>query len=109
MTKEATIVYLDYAATTPVDPRVVENLLYKHTPLQETFGINAIALVDGRPETLTLKRQLESRPLYACEVTGVRHDTGNKLGFLKASVHFGLKRPDVAGPLRDYLKSLNLD
>lgn len=54
-----------------------------------------------------LKHLLKSRPVYACEVTGVRHDTGNKLGFLKAVVYFALRRPDLAGPFRDYLKSLN--
>jgi len=53
-----------------------------------------------------LKRLLEKRPLYACEVTGVRHDTGNKLGFLKATVYFAMKRPDLAGPLLEYLKGL---
>jgi UTP--glucose-1-phosphate uridylyltransferase len=53
-----------------------------------------------------LKRLLARRPLYACEVTGVRHDTGNKLGFLKAVVYFALRRPDLAEPFRDYLKSL---
>jgi len=53
-----------------------------------------------------LKQLLKTRPLYACEVTGVRHDTGNKLGFLKAVVYFALRRPDLAGPFRDYLKSL---
>jgi UTP--glucose-1-phosphate uridylyltransferase len=55
-----------------------------------------------------LKRLLKSRPLYACEVAGVRHDTGNKVGFLKAVVYFALKRPDLAGPFREYLKSLDL-
>jgi UTP--glucose-1-phosphate uridylyltransferase len=54
-----------------------------------------------------LKRLLAKRPLYACEVTGTRHDTGIKLGFLKAVVYFALQRPDLAGPFRDYLKSLN--
>jgi len=53
-----------------------------------------------------LKRLLAKRPLYACEVTGVRHDTGNKLGFLKAVVYFALRRPDLAGPFREYLESL---
>lgn len=53
-----------------------------------------------------LKHLLKSRPVFACEVTGVRHDTGNKLGFLKAVVYFALRRPDLAGPFRDYLKSL---
>lgn len=54
-----------------------------------------------------MKRLLESRPLYACEIDGVRHDTGNKLGFLKAVVYFALKRPDLAGPFREYLETLN--
>jgi len=53
-----------------------------------------------------LKRLLAKRPIYACEVTGVRHDTGNKLGFLKAVVYFALRRPDLAGPFREYLDKL---
>ena len=53
-----------------------------------------------------MKRLLESRPMYAYEIDGVRHDTGNKLGFLKAVVYFGLKRPDLAGPFREYLDSI---
>ncbi len=55
-----------------------------------------------------MRRLLQERPLYAYEIDGVRHDTGNKLGFLKAVVYFALKRPDLAGPFRDYLDSLNL-
>jgi UTP--glucose-1-phosphate uridylyltransferase len=55
-----------------------------------------------------LRRLLQSRPLYAYEIDGVRHDTGNKLGFLKAVVYFAMKRPDLAGPFREYLDSLNL-
>jgi UTP--glucose-1-phosphate uridylyltransferase len=55
-----------------------------------------------------LRRLLKERPIYACEVQGVRHDTGNKLGFLKAMVYFALKRPDLAQPFREYLESLDL-
>ena len=55
-----------------------------------------------------LKRLLKDRPLYACEVEGVRHDTGNKLGFLKAVVYFALRRPETSGPFREYLKTLPL-
>ena len=75
-------------------------------PALETIGQDRggeIQLTNG------LKRLLQSRPLFACEVTGVRHDTGNKIGFLKAVVHFALKRPDLAAPFRDYLKTLKLD
>ncbi len=38
-----------------VDPRLVLNFLYKHTPLQSTFSINMLALVKGRPRVLSLK------------------------------------------------------
>src|ERR671934_699541 len=37
-----------------VNPRVVLNKLYKHTPMQSTFGVNMVALVDGVPRTLGL-------------------------------------------------------
>ena len=50
-----------------------------------------------------LRQLLRSRPIYAYEIDGVRHDTGNKLGFLKALVYFALKRQDLAEPFRKYL------
>ncbi len=56
-----------------------------------------------------LRRLLRDRPIYACEVKGVRHDTGNKLGFLRAVVYFALRRPDLAEPFAEYLRSLDLD
>jgi UTP--glucose-1-phosphate uridylyltransferase len=55
-----------------------------------------------------LRELLKSRPIYACEVKGVRHDTGNKLGFLKAVVYFALRRPDLADKFSEYLTSLDL-
>jgi UTP--glucose-1-phosphate uridylyltransferase len=55
-----------------------------------------------------LRELLKRRPIYACEVKGVRHDTGNKLGFLKAVVYFALRRPDLANKFADYLASVNL-
>jgi UTP--glucose-1-phosphate uridylyltransferase len=55
-----------------------------------------------------LRRLLRDRPLYACTISGVRHDTGNKLGFLKAFVYFAMQRPDLAEPLRRYLDTLSM-
>jgi len=55
-----------------------------------------------------LRRLLESRALYGCEIDGVRHDTGNKLGFLKATAYFAMKRSDLAGPFQEYLQVLGL-
>ncbi|HEY7707931.1 MAG TPA: DNA gyrase subunit A [Gaiellaceae bacterium] len=40
-------------------PQVALNKLYKHTPLQTTFGFNAVALVDGVPRTLSLRDMLQ--------------------------------------------------
>ncbi|MBF0272833.1 MAG: DNA gyrase subunit A [Magnetococcales bacterium] len=42
-----------------VNAEVLLNQLYKHTAMQTTFGVNAVALVDGQPQTLSLKRILE--------------------------------------------------
>ena len=38
-----------------VNPKVILNQLYKHTQLEDTFGVNMLALVNGQPRTLTLK------------------------------------------------------
>jgi len=62
-----------------------------------------IQLTNGLRELLN-----RGRSIYACEVTGVRHDTGNKIGFLKAVVYFAMKRPDLAEPFAAYLAALGL-
>jgi UTP--glucose-1-phosphate uridylyltransferase len=56
-----------------------------------------------------LRKLLKKRPIYGCRIDGVRHDTGNKLGFLKAVVYFALQRDDLSEPFRNYLRSLGLD
>jgi UTP--glucose-1-phosphate uridylyltransferase len=56
-----------------------------------------------------LRKLLKKRPIYGCRIDGVRHDTGNKLGFLKAVVYFALRRDDLSEPFRAYLRSLGLD
>jgi UTP--glucose-1-phosphate uridylyltransferase len=56
-----------------------------------------------------LRQLLRDRPIYGCRIDGVRHDTGNKLGFLKAVVYFALRRPDLAGAFGDYLRTIDLD
>src|SRR5262252_4219181 len=56
-----------------------------------------------------LRELLKSRPVYACEIRGVRHDTGNKLGYLKAVVYFALRRPDLADKFAEYLSTLGVE
>ncbi|HXE64879.1 MAG TPA: UTP--glucose-1-phosphate uridylyltransferase GalU [Bryobacteraceae bacterium] len=58
--------------------------------------------------TDALRYQLRSRPIYALKFEGQRYDAGDKLGFLKATVEFALRRHDMGGPFREYLKSLKL-
>jgi len=41
-------------------------------------------------------------------VNGIRHDAGDKLGFLKATVEFGLKNPELGDRFARYLKGLTL-
>ena len=55
-----------------------------------------------------LRRLKERRPIFGYRFEGIRHDAGNKLGFLKATVEFALKRNDLGKPFREYLKSLKL-
>ena len=58
--------------------------------------------------TDALRRLCSRRPMYAVAFEGKRYDTGDKLGFLKATVEFALARPDLADEFRAYLKSLRL-
>jgi UTP--glucose-1-phosphate uridylyltransferase len=62
-----------------------------------------LQLTDG------MKLLLKKEKMYAYVYEGKRHDTGDKLGFLKATVEFALKRADLGGPLREYLKGLDLN
>ena len=55
-----------------------------------------------------LKLLLKQRPIYGCKFKGKRYDAGNKLGFLKATVEFALKRPDLGDAFKKYLQSLKL-
>jgi len=68
----------------------------------EPGSLGEIQLTDG------LRRLLASRPLYGFRFEGKRYDAGDKLGFLKATVEFALRREDLGGAFREYLKSLDL-
>ncbi|HUF94220.1 MAG TPA: UTP--glucose-1-phosphate uridylyltransferase GalU [Candidatus Limnocylindria bacterium] len=82
---------------------------YVLTP--DIFAILAATAADKRGEiqlTDGLRTLRGRRPMYAVEFEGTRYDTGDKLGFLKATVEFALARPDLADAFRNYLKSLRL-
>lgn len=48
----------------------------------------------------------DKKPLYAHAIDGTWYDCGNKIGFLKAQIDFGLKHPETRTALRSYLRSL---
>ena len=66
-------------------PQVVLNKLYKLTPLQSSFGIINIAIVDGQPRLLTLKQMLEAFVEFRREV--VRRRTEFELRKARARAH----------------------
>ncbi len=55
--------------------------------------------------TDALKELAKKSPMYALEVEGQRHDAGDKLGFLIATVEFALKNPALGAEFRDYLST----
>jgi len=78
-------------------PRVFEKL--EQIPLGAG---GELQLTDG------LKELLKDEKIYGFTFQGKRHDTGDKLGFLKATIEFALKRQDLGGDLRAWLKDLKL-
>lgn len=58
--------------------------------------------------TYGLRHLLKQQVVYAYQFEGKRYDAGNKLGFLKATVEFALRRPDLGDKFREYLKGLEL-
>ncbi|WP_287712170.1 DNA gyrase subunit A, partial [Anaerostipes sp.] len=57
------------------DVERLKNLLYKKTKLEDTFGVNMLAIVDGRPETLDLKGIIENHMQFYYEVTRRKYKT----------------------------------
>jgi UTP--glucose-1-phosphate uridylyltransferase len=74
-------------------PRVFE-CLEKITP----GAIGELQLTDG------LRGLLRHERMYGYQFQGKRHDTGDKLGFLKATVEFALKRDDLGAEFREWLR-----
>jgi UTP--glucose-1-phosphate uridylyltransferase len=76
--------------------------VFKSLDAVEPGSGGEIQLTDG------LKHLLRSRPIYGYRFEGTRYDAGDKLGFLKATVEFALKRYDLGEEFRAYLKTLKL-
>ena len=71
--KEGIRIVLELKKDTDVEN--LKNLLYKKTRLEDTFGVNMLAVADGRPETLSLKKVLEYHVDFLFEVTTRKYTT----------------------------------
>lgn len=59
--------------------------------------------------TDAIQALLSRENVYACEYAGVRYDCGSKLGYLKATVEYGLKHTELGDNFRDYLEGIGSD
>jgi UTP--glucose-1-phosphate uridylyltransferase len=57
-----------------------------------------IQLTDG------ISSMLDDEPVYALPFNGIRYDCGNKLGYLRAQVEYGLRHAEIGGPFRRYVQ-----
>ena len=65
-------------------------------------ALGELQLTDG------IKQLLKKEKVYGFVFEGTRHDTGDKMGFLKANVEFALQRKDIGNEFREYLKTLKV-
>lgn len=71
--KEGIRIVLELKKNTDVER--LKNLLYKKTKLEDTFGVNMLAVVNGRPETLSLRRILEEHTKFHYEINTRKYTT----------------------------------
>ena len=74
------------------DPEYIEKLLYKKTRLEDTFGVNMLAVSDGRPETLSLHDILEAHIDFQFEVTTRKYQSMLDSELQKKEIQEGLIR-----------------
>jgi len=61
-----------------------------------------IRLIDGFNELI------KTQQIYGYELEGIRYDTGNTLGFIEATISYALKRKELKGPLKEFIKHIDL-
>src|SRR5262249_58063834 len=95
------------AADAPSNLAIIGRYVLTHEIFE---SLQAITPGSGGEIQLTdaLRHLLRRRPIYAYRFDGTRYDAGDKLGFLKATVEYALRRRDLGGPFREYLQGLKL-
>ena len=101
--KEGIRIVLELRRDTDVDNLV--NMLYKKTRLEDTFGVNMLAVADGRPETLSLKQVVEHRVEFQFEIANRKYRTLLDKELEKKEVQEGLmKAVDVIDLIIEILR-----
>jgi UTP--glucose-1-phosphate uridylyltransferase len=92
-------------------PRKVRKAVFPAAGLGTRFlpATKASGAIGEIQITDAMRSLLQKRPFYAVRFEGKRHDAGDKLGFLMATVEFALKHEDLAPEFRQYLSSLKVD
>ena len=87
------------------DVENLKNMLYKKTRLEDTFGVNMLAVADGRPETLGLKKIIEHNVDFQFELTTRKYKTLLKKEEDKREIQEGLiKACDVIDLIIEILR-----
>ena len=87
------------------DVEQLKNLLYKKTRLEDTFGVNMLAVADGRPETLSLKSVIEYYLDFQYEITTRKYRTMLRKEMEKKEIQEGLiKACDVIDLIIEILR-----
>lgn len=101
--KEGIRIVLELKKDTDVEN--LTNMLYKKTRLEDTFGVNMLAVADGRPETLSLKQIIEYHVDFLFEVTTRKYNTLLKKELEKKEIQEGLiKACDVIDLIIEILR-----
>lgn len=101
--KEGIRIVLELKRDTDVEN--LTNMLYKKTRLEDTFGVNMLAVADGRPETLSLKQIIEYHVDFLFEVTTRKYNTLLSKELEKKEIQEGLiKACDVIDLIIEILR-----
>ena len=101
--KEGIRIVLELKKDTDVEN--LTNMLYKKTRLEDTFGVNMLAVADGRPETLSLKQIIEYHVDFVFEITTRKYHTLLDKELEKLEVQEGLiKACDVIDLIIEILR-----
>lgn len=79
---------------------ILSSNIFNYLETQQIGAGNEVQLTDA------IRRMMNDEEVHACLFTGNRYDIGDKLGFLKATVDFGLNNPLLKDEFMEYLKSL---